>query len=1019
MLSTKNSIHRARLLRGTALALVGAAACVPPVFAQSQQMETIVVTGSRLQSRGFDAPTPVAVLDSTEIALSGTVNVEQLLSDSPQFQGAREGTAASNTIQANGAAGAAYTNLHGLGVGRTLVLVNSRRYVVQGTSLSTDLNTIPSSLIERTEVLTGGSSAVYGSDAVAGVMNFILKQDFEGVTASANTSFDQHTTTPTYNATLTVGSNFSGKRGNVVFALDFLDRGGFTQADHGGWSAVQYKNGCVTKDTFSPNGAGTPLAGANTGADCVAKGGMNGLIVGGSTNIPNGAFNGITTYANADATLKGLYTAAGLNGMTSDGFTFDDAGKTVRNRDANKDLYNLIADNNMQMPQRRWMMNTFAHYEFSPKLVGYSEFHFSQNTVSAQLTPAGGGGNMLFDTNNPYLSPQMRSALAYLDSQESASTVPAGFDSYPNKAGDGRVLIKTARRLIENGNRANSAKRAAWRFAGGFRGFLGNIGSADYLHDFAYDVYYTYTRTDETDSQSGAISKSSFQKAVLSQNGAAPLCDIFGLNMSKDCINAITVGSTVVTQAEMHNAVATLSGSLFDLPAGSVDVVVGGEWRYYYAQYTPDKYVASGDISGLNTSSGTKGSETVHEAFGEVRIPILKDLPFISKFSLSGAFRYSSYNTPGGKGVTTWSGGADWRVNDDFNMRTQFQHAIRAPNVGELYGGTATNTTGMTDPCGAKNTADRTDAIKAACIATGVKAADVFTGAIQGPNDFISYVSGGNVFLTPEKADTFTLGAVATPHYLPGFAMSVDYYRIYVADAIGSYGGGIGGVLNSCYYAKTPEAGSQYCAMIKRNQYGTLNSEGYVLTGNANLSASKTQGVDFDSQYVFDIDFGLFGETSNINTNTSWQWNLKGGGVGDQTDATGWIDNAGTYGNDEPLPRWKGVTRVTWQDGPLTLSLRYRYIDSVRQFNYVNNLHQGKTDSLANYTRGEIPAMHYFDLSGTYKLDEAVKFYAGINNLFDKDPPILGDYASYDNSYPATYDIYGRTFKFGITYKTN
>lgn len=1014
------STNHARLLRTTALVAIGIAASIQPVMAQSEQMETVVVTGSRLQPRGFDAPTPVAVLDSTEIALSGTVNVEQLLSESPQFQGAREGTASSNTIQANGAAGAAFTNLHGLGATRTLVLVNSRRYVVQGTSLTTDLNTIPSSLIERTEVLTGGSSAVYGSDAVAGVMNFIMKQNFEGVTASGNVSFDQHTVTPTYNASLTIGSNFANKRGNVVFAIDFLDRGGFTQLQHGSWSAVQFRNGCVTKDSFSYNGGGTPLAGANTGADCVAKGGVNGLVVGGSTSIPNGGFYGITTFAGADATLKGLYTAAGLNGMTADGFTFNDTGTTARNRDTTKDLYNTIGENNMQMPQRRWMLNSFAHYEFDPKLVGYAEFHFSQNTVSAQLTPAGGGGTMLFDTNNPYLSPAMRSVLGYLDSQESTTTFTAGPDIYTNKANDGRVLMKVTRRLMENGYRANSAKRVAWRFAGGFRGDLGNIVSANYLHDISYDVYYDYSRTDETDSQSGSISKSAFQKSVLSQNGSAPVCDIFGQNMSKSCIDAIAIGSTVLTQAEMHNAVATVSGSAFDLPAGPVDFVIGGEWRYYFAQYVPDKYTMSGDVSGLNSSTATKGSEDVKEFFSEIRIPILKDLPFISKFTLNGAFRYSSYNTPGGKGVWTWSGGSDWRVNEDFNLRAQFQHAIRAPNVGDLYGGLATNkASGMVDPCGAKNTDSRTDALKALCIATGVKPGDVFTSAVQGPNDLIAYVSGGNPYLEPEKADTFTLGAVATPHYLPGFAMSVDYYRIYVKDAIGSLGGGIGGVLASCYYAKTLNASSPYCKAMYRDQFGTLNGDGYVMTGNANLAANKTQGVDFDSQYVFDVDFGLFGETSQINANTSWQWNLKGGGVADQTNATGWIDNAGTFGNDEPLPRWKGVTRVTLTDGPMTLSLRYRYIDSVTIFSYVNNIHAGNTDSLANYTRGWLPAMHYFDLSGTYNVTDSLKFYAGINNLFDKDPPILGDSASYDNTYPATYDIYGRTFKFGLTFKTN
>ncbi len=1014
---TTHAYQRNRLLCSTALAIVGLALCVPSTaYAQdSSQVETVVVTGSRLQSRGFDAPTPVSVIDSDEITFSGTINVEQLLSVSPQFLGAREGTSSSNTIQANGDGGAAYTNLHGLGATRTLVLVNNRRYVVQGTSLSTDLNTIPSALIERTEVVTGGSSAVYGSDAIAGVINFIMKQNYEGVTGTAQYKFDQATTTPIYNLDLTIGGNFANNRGNVVLAIDYLSRKGFTQGQHGGFTGVQYRDGCVTKESFSYTHAGTALSGVSTGAACVAAGGVNGLIKGGSTNIPNGGFYGITTYANADSTLKALYTAAGLTGITSDGFTFDDAGTTARLRNTTTDVYNLIADNYMQMPQQRWMMNSFAHYDFSPQMTGYAEFHFSSNTVNAQLTPGGISGTFLVDADNPYLSTQLQSVLAYLDSQETTTkTVTAGTSTFTTTANDGIAAITLTRRLVENGYRRNAAKRVAWRFAGGFRGDLGNAFT-DYLQDLKYDVYYSFSRTDETDTQGGSISKSAFQKALLSQNGADPVCNIFGQNMSDECIAAITIGSTVQTHAEMQNVVASFSGSALNLPAGPLDFVVGTEWRYYHADYIPDKYTMSGDVAGLNSSTATDGSVSVRELFGEVRIPVLSDLPLVKKLTVNSAVRYSSYNIAGARGVWTYSAGSDWRMFDDLNLRGQFQHAIRAPNVADLYGGSATNkASGTADPCGIKNTSRQTATVRALCIASGVAAGDVFTSAVQGTNDLLAYVSGGNEDLKPERADTITLGAVYTPEWVPGLVTSVDFYSIYVKDAIGSLAGGLGGVLSTCYY-DVQDINSAYCQAIHRDANGTLNGDGYVSTGNANIAAIKNQGIDLEAQYSFNVDWGLFGSESTVNIQTSWTWILESVSISDQDDMADRSNGAGTYGT----PRWKGVTRYTWQDGPLSLSLRHRFISSMFNGNYRYNIMDGLTDSLANYTRGVLPAMHYFDLSATYDINDKIQVFGGISNLFDKDPPILGDSASYDNTLPETYDVYGRVFNIGITAKTN
>ncbi|HEY0281543.1 MAG TPA: TonB-dependent receptor, partial [Rhizomicrobium sp.] len=703
---TRLDKHRARLFCGTAMIVAGFALCEPvTAYAQdsSEAVETVVITGSRIGvTSAYDAPTPVTVISAEEVKFSGTVNMEALLSMSPQFLPSTNGGQTGNTVQANGDSGAAWVNLRGLGEVRNLVLVNGRRFAIQGTRMTTDINTIPASLVEQTEVVTGGNSAVYGSDAISGVVNFIMKKNFEGVEGNAQYTFDQYTTSPIYNFDLTVGGNFDHDKGNVVMAVNYYSRKGFTQPDHGHWTNAQYTDACVTTASYSPSAPGTRLAGANNGADCVAKGGVNGFVVGGSGDTPNGFIrvvggSPLVDYAGAPAELKTLYDAAGLTGMTSDGifFTNDSTAYPAEyRRRTPDDLYNLIENNYMQIPQQRWTLNTFAHYDFNKYIQGYTEFHFSSNKVSAQLTPSSLKDVEIINTHNPAFSPALQAVMDYYDQHETGTTtVTTGTYTSTTVPNDGLVAMSVGKRYIENGKRRQDASRVAWRFAGGFKGELGSV-SEDFLKDIAYDFYYTFARTQETDSQGGSIAKSKVaQSIVTAVNGATPVCNFFGLEvMSADCVAAITVDSTVGTVAEMQDANLSFTGTAFDLPAGPVQFAAGAEWRYTMAMYTPDKYTSSGDVSGLNAAQPTTGSMVSHEVYGEVRIPVLKDLPFVQDFSVSGAFRYSDYNLSAAHNIWTWSGGADWKVWPDLTLRGQYQRATRAPNVGELWGGLASNT---------------------------------------------------------------------------------------------------------------------------------------------------------------------------------------------------------------------------------------------------------------------------------------------------------------------------------------
>ncbi|HET9509988.1 MAG TPA: TonB-dependent receptor plug domain-containing protein, partial [Sphingomonas sp.] len=268
----------------------------------SEQEAEILVTGSRIARTGFDASTPVNVVGQEDIKLSGNVNVEKTLAQIPQAVGSALGSATANTVPG----GYADVNLRGFGSQRNLVLVNGRRFAIFGPEQVTDLNTIPSTLISRTEVVTGGSSAVYGSDAITGVVNFIIRDDFEGLEARAQVNLDAHTTTPVYNFDLTLGGNFAEDRGNLVVSGNYLKRGSITRGQRGGYAFDSLVDGCVVPGTSSPNRAGTPFSNSST-TNCVANGGELGFIAGGSGDIPNGRFSGIPAFANASPALQAAY----------------------------------------------------------------------------------------------------------------------------------------------------------------------------------------------------------------------------------------------------------------------------------------------------------------------------------------------------------------------------------------------------------------------------------------------------------------------------------------------------------------------------------------------------------------------------------------------------------------------------------------------------------------------------------------------------------------------------------------
>lgn len=1003
---------RARLLCGTGVIV---ALCSAPALGQDS-VDTVVVTGSRLSST-FQAPTPVTVVNEEQIRLAGKINIEDTLNETPQFRGS-QGDGKFNNGQGTGGA---TLNLRGLGANRNLVLVNGRRFTIQGPDQTTDVNTIPTALIERTEIVTGGSSAVYGSDAITGVVNFIMRQDFEGIQAQSHIDFDSSTMTPTWSLDLTAGANFANDRGNVAVSMGYMNRGGISREDRGGIYIPPYGDGCVTAATANPRAVGQQITGLS-GQACLNAGGLPGLVFAGSGDIPNGRYTPSILPTGNNATVNAAYAAAGLSGVGTFGYTYDNAGTTARPAIDPTDRYNLTLPNYLQIPQERWMVNAFTHYDLLPRVTAYAEMHFSTNSVTSRLSPSNVNATMFFNTNNPYVTPAIQNLFTALDNAEplpNGVTSTQGAKTYTTTRGDGIASMNVGRRFTDVGFRISNAQRDAWRFVGGFRGTLPDV-SPTFLRDLSYDIYYNYSKTTLTERQNGSVSRSRLQDALLRVGTAAPVCNIFGQNISAACVNAISITSTNVTTAQMAGAQGSVTGTLFDMPAGPVAFALGGEWRSTSAQYVPDSFLSSGDVAGFNAALPTRGSQSVREAFGEMRVPLVKDVPMIQSLSLNGAFRHSDYNLTGVGGVWTYSAGADWKIDDNIALRGQYQRAIRAPNVGELFGGQTLNFTNVVDPCAAAANLNNA-AIRAICLAQGVPSGNYATALVQ-PSPLVGNVSGGNPNLAAEASETITFGAVLTPEFVPGLALSVDWYSIGINGAIAQLGGGFTNTLNLCY-TTLQNAASLYCRAINRDpNTGAIAPPLYAQVNLANTGAAKTQGVDIAGQYNFDLDGGWLTDQSNLALSTNWTWTTEFTLTPVKELANIKNECVGAFGSTcgSPIPALKGTTRLTWVDGPLTASLRHRFVGGVTDDRYILPFRRvAATPALNTMTNPIIPDFHYFDISAGFDLTEEVRISGGVNNVLNIGPPIVGSAANGNVTYPATYDPLGQSYFLDVTFRMN
>src|SRR5579872_1340384 len=839
--NSKNSssiLHKSRTTECAALSLVAGLAmtAATSVYAADEEnapVSEVVITGSRIARPELESTTPITIVGAPDIQASGNLNIADVLRNLPQV--GISGLSSSNTNFSTAGGGINSINLRNLGDNRTLVLVNGRRFVSGYTSATTnvvDVNMIPTDFIERVDVITGGASAVYGSEAISGVVNFILKDHFEGVRVRGQAGGATEGGENTRLASLTAGSSFADDRGAAMFNITYDKDTGLRSSQRD-----------ISKIDTS-----------------VAHKGIFGAF---SSFNPQGNFTLADSHGNVD---DGLYTidpsGAVVPYVTSLGF--------------NRDPLRRIT-----VPTDRTLISANLSYKLAENQKLYTEFTYGLTHTLTQIEPfalgvgpaAGvtdnvyGGSGVGIPLTNPYIPADLRAIIA---ADNADPTVTNGCST--GTVGDCITYIGARKRLVDVNIRSSEARRQTSRVVFGFKGDI-------FSTPWTYDVSYNYGRTTDNQSSTGQVNVLNLRFALDSivdpatgkivcrdpvavAQGCVPV-NVFGFHSitpaAAQYINALETRDAVI-QEQITSAIA--QGPVFKLPAGDIVAVIGAEHRKEQSSEVWDSLSNQG-LNGGNQIPNTFGAYTVKDVFTEVAVPLLASKPFVKDLSVEGAYRSSDYNTVGR--VSTWNLRLNFAPIDDLRFRGAYSRATRAPNLSELYQGPAqTFPSGFTDPCDGLTPAS-TGAIAAAC-----KAIPAVAHAINSPGGFnysfldyqtITGYNSGNPRLQPETAKTYTLGLVFTPQFLRSLTATVDYYHIKIDNAVNSID--IPSLLNQCLLT-----GSQtYCASVFRDpNSGKLTRVDQVSINTASL---ETAGVDTEVRYHMELPAYL-GDTLAFGLNWNW-----------------------------------------------------------------------------------------------------------------------------------------------------
>ncbi|WNO53415.1 TonB-dependent receptor domain-containing protein [Stakelama saccharophila] len=945
---------------------------VSPETPSGEQGQEITVTGTLIRRPNLESNSPITVVDNQEFQYQGSTAVEDTLNRLPQF------TPDANSNVSNGSDGTANINLRNLGSNRVLTLLNGKRLLP---TQATDLNFVPASLIERVDVLTGGASAVYGADAVSGVVNFILKDDLNGARIDATYGFFEHHNNngrlrdvvsssgyelapghvadgATYEINAAIGTDFADNRGNVTMFIGNRHSEPVLQS---------------TRDVSAC--AIDPADAANSALRC-----------GGSSNNQYGLFT-LLTGPNQGQTL-------------------------VNSKDGSKNwvpydssfAYNYAPTNYFQRSDNRYTAGAFAHYDVTDFLTLYGSAMFMDDHSWSQVAPSAiwQGTTFAINCDNPLLSASQATTLC--GTSAGTPTNANVFIGYRPTAGGASP-------------RRDDLRHTDYRFTAGMRGTVAQGISFD-VSALRSEVIFDESYKNDIDQTRAAkalqvvnVNGTPTCKSVI--DGTDPDCapvDVFGYGTISDAafdylyVPSYTHG---VNRELVLNG--TINGDLTSYGIASpwatqgLGIAVGAEHREEYLDFQADQVALS---KGTQNAHGTID---VNEAFVELDLPIVQDAPFIHALGIDGGFRYSGYTNKGSGSeshyeASTYKIELNYAPTRDIRFRASYNRAIRAPNIAELFQAQGVGNVTASDPCAGANPA----ASLQACQASGVTQAQY--GSIpECPAQVCVQQYGGNPDLEPEKADTYTVGTVFTPSFAPSLSLSVDYYNIKVDGYISSIDPSL--IIKQCINS----GNAFFCDLFHRDpQSGVLfGTDGYVVATTQNTGYLKTDGIDINASYTLGI-----GNMGKLNFDMVGSYMLHQ--ITEPLPGLGTYDCVGLYGPScgQPNPHWRHTLRTTWQMpwAHATLSLNWRHKGAVELTNNQDNSLLSGT----NYIYGDtIKAYDYFDLVASVRMRKGVSLRMGVNNLFDRDPPALyeGLNSSFGNgnTFPGFYDALGRRIFVGLT----
>ena len=980
---------------------------------------TIVVTGSRIARPTLSSPVPITSITALDLLSTGTINIGDALNHLPAL---RSTFSQANSTRFIGTSGLNLLDLRGLGTARTLVLVNGRRHITSSPGdYLVDTNTIPDDLLERVDIVTGGSSAIYGSDAVAGVVNFILKRNFDGIKVAGQGSISSRGDRGSYFGSVTVGRNFAGGRGNIAVAAEFSRANALYNVDRDGQTGAFSGR---SQFNLRQSTIGEPVGGNGMFDNAFFTGVRNGNIADGGlvtavcdNKNPSQLANANRCRPSSTPFVSSTNRGIGLGQR----YVFDANGNltlsapTVDFRDITTNfgaprpafgssntiggLGSTLRNTGQLDPQlERYSVNMLAHFDVTPAFSPFVEAKYVRIYANQEGQPS------FFSPISGTLGlPELRCSNAFLTASSLATLQSIG--RCANPATDS---FATSRFNVDFGGRGELERRETYRIVAGVQGTfnsnwkyelavnygrlntslrsLNNLVLADINgNDDGFALAYNAVNAPAGFAGSNFVTGPTGNKVICAVNSVTnvrPDCvpvNLFGVGApSRAALNFINTTSTRIERATELDLTANLAGDLgklFSLPGGPVAFAVGSEYRQETAFSAFDPLTASGGTFLNAIQPFTPPKLTVKEAYGELNVPLVKDVPFIHELTLSGAARVSKYNTTAGT-TFTYNGAVVYAPVEDLRFRAGYARAVRVPTQSDLYSTLSQNFAQVGDPCDAGRINNGSATRSANCTALGVPAGFVNTVA---NSQSTSYQSGGNSKLVPETSTSYTIGGILQPHWVPGLSLTVDYYNIKVTNLIA--GVSFQTILNQC--ADLPTIANSFCALVNaRKPTGEFATPYAGVAATVNFAKQTTAGIDADLAYNRRFESG-----ARISLRGIFSYVI---------DRTNYLDPVFTKVPTRQLsnlgdPQIQGQFSAEYETSS-GINFRYQFLYVGRQtigLYQAQHSYNGNPPTNPNqYPQVYYPAITYHNARIGFNVQKKFEFYLGVDNIFDQLPPL-------------------------------